>query len=192
MRSLPFTLVMLAIAGSCAETNGRPAERPETAEPATRVVEDPPSSDFTWLMLHDIQGLYGGRALYIRPDGSVIVQVVESREPDGLEDARYEGALDAGARTRIVEALTAADFRNLDVPDRLGVPDEARAVLVVRYADGVVHRAAKWQDDEHAEFVRITTVVMEVARMITASSAPMRVPFDWEWRPSGVDWPPLR
>ncbi|RLB52933.1 MAG: hypothetical protein DRJ42_13415 [Deltaproteobacteria bacterium] len=207
-----FTVGLLVSLAACSSNDGAPADEPEhtpsssgggehTEAPAEDpVAETQPTSDptleeasgeFEWLMFHDIQGLHGGRALYIRPDGTMVAQKVSVGEPYGLRDNRFEGALDADARARIAELLVEHDVRAMVVPNRPGIPDEARAVLVVRFRDGTVTHLAKWNGVRYEPFSALYRHLMGIADALAAGSPSHEGAFDYSWRPDGVTWPPL-
>lgn len=186
------TLLVLACSGATAEPTL------ESDPPTTTAAEEPPvttappndntSGDFEWLMLRDVQGLYGGRVIYVLPDGSLVAQKVMPG-PGGLHDQRSEGSLDADGRRRLADLLVEHELRTMEVPSRLGVPDESLAVLTVRFRDGAVVNAQKWNGVAHAGFSAIYGHLMGIAtELAPQASAPVR--YDHGWRPEGVNWSP--
>jgi len=141
------------------------------------------------LMLHDIQGLYGGRALYIRPDGSAVVQDVRVGADDGLEDRRFEFHVPEAELDAFARALRETGFREREFPDRLGIPDEARAVLWVRFMDGEARGVGQWEGARHPAFSAVVAPLAELMDRAARGPAYATVPYDHAWRPDGVAWP---
>ena len=208
MRQAAGLLLFLA---ACSSNDGAPADEPEhtpsssgggehaearagdpvaQAQPNSNPTLEEASGEFEWLMIHNIQGLYGGRALYIRPDGTTVAQKVVIGDED-LRDHHFEGALDAGARARIADLLVEHGFRSMAVPDRLGIPDETRTVLVVRFRDGTVTQLSKWDEDRYEPFDALSGHLMGIADALAAGRSSHEGAFDYAWRPDGVTWPPL-
>ncbi|MEE2750137.1 MAG: hypothetical protein VX519_01800 [Myxococcota bacterium] len=148
------------------------------------------SSGLAWLVLHDVQGLYGGRALYLRPDGSVVVQVVAVEEA-GLVDRHFETSLDDEARAGIAKLLEEHDFQKMLVESRPGIPDEARAVIAVGYGDGGQHSVAKWAGVSHEGFTALYGHLVSIADKAATGEPIYTGAFDYNWRPDGADWSSL-
>lgn len=145
--------------------------------------------EFAWLMLTDIQGLYGGRALYVLPNDGFVVQIV-GPSPHGLEDRRYTGALSEAQRAGITALLEQHDLRTMQVPQRPGIPDEVLVQLNVGFADGTEAQAAKWSGVAHEGFSALYGHLVVLAKALpkTGEASPV-VPYDHRWRPEDVTWP---
>jgi hypothetical protein len=50
------------------------------------------------------------------------------------------------------ELVADRGFFKIEIPNRPGVPDEARPTITVRLADGTEKSVAKWANDKHADF----------------------------------------
>lgn len=136
------------------------------------------------LTLRDVQGLEGGRNLYLSGDGGGVVQVV-TPVPDGLRERRFAFSLDARAWDEFAKLIETHRFLEIRIPDRAGIPDEARPELALELWTGESGRASKWISDKHADFDAVYTWAL--ARADAASKVPPSLEgnYDPEWRPDG-------
>lgn len=160
--------------GGSGSPSGSAASRSGSA-PGGRAIE--------WLVWHDIQALEGGRALYVASDGRAIARVVEP-EPE----VRARGTLPPERLRELERTLHEVDVLHMTVPDRPGVPDEARAILLVRFASGEERRVEKWDGVAHAGFDAINALMRTLTSELVRDGTTERVPFDPAWHPAGP-WP---
>ena len=126
------------------------------------------------LTLRDVQGLYGGRDVWIAADGGCHVRTVEV----GVEK-RYAGKIQIDD----LKALLAKhDLKKIRIPERPGIPDEARPTLIWRAEKDVV-KVAKWDGQSDVDFDAIYGWLLKQAKEI-ATSKPLH---DGRWEP---DWKP--
>jgi hypothetical protein len=197
MRFVPLVFLLL---GACSCSGGQATQeqrQPPASSGDASTAEAPPkggdastdaaSSGFAWLMLHDVQGMFGGRALYLRPDGSVVVQVVAVEEA-GLVDRHFETRLDDEARAGIAGLLQEHEFQKMLVESRPGIPDEARAVIAVGYGDGSEHTVAKWAGVSHEGFSALYGHLVGIVDKAASGEPSHTGAFDYHWRPGGADW----
>lgn len=128
------------------------------------------------LTLRDVQGLWGGRDVWIGADGAAHVRVV-----DRGAETRFQGKVPIDA----LQALLAKhDLRAIRIPDRPGVPDEARPVLILRTEKDVV-RVAKWAGQKDADFDALYGWLLTQAEAVARSPALHRGRWDPAWKPPG-------
>ncbi len=117
---------------------------------------------FKEVHLMDVQGLFGGHNLFIRNDGSLFLQVVRHSNR-GLVDRRFKGKLEAEEIERLSLLMQSVDFENMSIPDRMGVPDEARPTIIVFKENRIISKA-KWANDFHEGFDKIYGFLKRIIR----------------------------
>ena|SRR5258708_1729519 len=90
--------------------------------------------------LSAIQGLWGGRNIYVAGPGRVVVKLVGS----GMLERRYQFDLDAAEWTFLLAAFVEKEFLTIRPPERAGLPDEARPRISLVNAGGERHSVSKW------------------------------------------------
>src|SRR5262245_33693282 len=90
------------------------------------------------IVLHDIQGMHGGDALWVAEDGTTVVQVVTPAPPGkiGLWENRYQAKVTNEQRAEIERLVGAHDFLRLTIKELKGVPDESHPNIMVVTKDG--------------------------------------------------------
>lgn len=165
---------------------------PEAAAPAPEVppargpaAVEPPSEPIEWLVLDDIQGLFGGRALYVAGDGAVALRVVRPEER-GLRERRFEARWPGERMGELQELLARHGVATMVVPERPGIPDEALARLRVRWRSGREHEVSKWESDRHAGFDEVYGRLMGWLEESAADGRPtFEGAYDSAWSPPG-------
>lgn len=136
--------------------------------------------------LHDVQGLWGGHALWAGEDRTAAVQVVE-RSPDGLRKKRYTLRLTDTEWAEVERLVGAHHLFTLTIPERTAVPDEAHPIISLVAKDGATARVRKWAKDRHPDFDPVYGYLRGFGR---ADGEPTHDgPFDWNWRPDGFERP---
>lgn len=167
---------LLAAAGTACNRNADAVRGPGLPVPLRSVV------------LRDVQGLWGGHALWAWDEGKVVVQVV-GKTPmgrTGLWEKRYERKLTADQWAEIERLIGAHHFLTLEVKDRYGEPDEPRPSITVVTRDGVRRKVAKWAGDEHTDFDSLYAHLRGLCDGVEGQPI-YEGPFDWDWRPEGFD-----
>jgi len=152
------------------------------AQPDTRAHLGP---EETWgdcrLELHDVQGLWGGRDVYVRGDGAAGVQTVS----EAREARRVTLTLPPERARALLRLAAEVDVLGAEVPDRPGVPDEARPTLVVVDAAGRRRSIAKWDNDPVPAFDRVRTALLALEQEAAEREPAGADGYDPTWRP----WP---
>ncbi|HEX7901493.1 MAG TPA: hypothetical protein VF950_27285 [Planctomycetota bacterium] len=128
------------------------------------------------LTLRDVQGLYGGHDVWIAADGAAHVRKVDR----GVEK-RYAGKVPID---ELKVLLAKHDLKKIKIPDRPGVPDEARPALIWRAEKDVV-RVAKWAGQKDADFDAIYSWIQKKAEEIAKSKPLHDGRWDPAWKPEG-------
>jgi len=109
--------------------------------------------DFDRVVLLDVQGLFGGRELWLDSDGSAWARVVGPPAPGQaqLPERLLAFTVPAPDMEELARRLAENDPAGMRIPDRPGVPDEARPIVCVQRGEDL-RAVAKWAGDAHAEF----------------------------------------
>ena len=142
-------------------------------------------------VLHDVQGLSGGHALWARADGTAVVQVVTPAPPgqSGLWEKRYNATLTPDQRAEVERLVGAHHFLTLAMKDRPGVPDEAHPIIAVVTKGGETAKKRKWANDKHPDFDRLYDYLLGLCQRVVDGQMVREGVYDWEWRPDGFDRP---
>lgn len=134
--ALPLAALACAIAA---------AGEPEKAKPS------PDKGALQMVVLRDVQGLWGGQDLCLRRDGRLVVRIVDPER--GLKAvSQYVLQLPETQVAEAAKLVVDRRFLQIEIPNRPGVPDEARPAITVRLADGTEKSVAKWANDKQADF----------------------------------------
>jgi hypothetical protein len=139
--------------------------------------------------LHDVQGLYGGNALWAAADRTTIVQVVGDPPAGrrGLWERRYRTTLSAGQWAEVERLVGACHLAAFNVPERPGIPDEACPIIFAVPCDRATIKVRKWANDRHWGFDPVYAHLLGLCR---AEGEPIHEgAYDWDWRPDGFDRP---
>ena len=173
--------VLLATACGC--------HRGDVAEEGRRGRQPGPPVPLHSIVLHDVQGLFGGRRLWAADDRTAIVQVV-GRPPaghSGLWEKRYQFKLSEGEWAEVERLVGAHPQHPPKVPQRPGVPDEARPAIMVVTKAGLIQKAHEWAGDKDADFDPLYDYLLGLCR---TDGEPVREgTYDWAWRPEGFGQP---
>lgn len=127
---------------------------------------------FERLVLRDVQGLEGGRNVYVRADGLVTVQVVTPTE-SGLAEKRYELKLSDTQRQALHTLLDQHPLAKARIPDRPGVPDQARPEITLQRSHASTTTVATWDDERQPDFDAIYAYLLELEKT-AQKSKPIR------------------
>lgn len=117
------------------------------------------------IALYGVQGLYGGRNIWITKDSNITVQKVDvsGTRNEGLVEELYQWQLSKEQLNELSNSIKKADIKNLKIPKRLGVPDEAYNLLYVRDAQGNTSTHFKWDDDLCFGFDLVYDLLIHIA-----------------------------
>ncbi|MFO0929176.1 MAG: hypothetical protein U0736_19495 [Gemmataceae bacterium] len=133
--------------------------------------------------LHDVQGLYGGHAMWAAEDRTAIVQLVgpPPRGHSGLWERRYRTKLTAEQWAEVERLVGAYCLPSTRTVDRSGMPDEGRPIIVVVPRAGAAVRVSKWANDRHPDFDPVYAYLLDLCR--ATGELVREGAFEWEWRP---------
>ncbi|MFC1745467.1 hypothetical protein ACFL35_15845 [Candidatus Riflebacteria bacterium] len=115
---------------------------------------------FDEIHLNDVQGLFGGRNIYLKNNGEFMIQIVHR----GHFEDRKRGVLPQNMLDKIIRTVTEIKFESIEIKQRPGVPDEAQPQITIFLDDKCMSRA-KWANDRHTEFDIIYNLLLEVAAL---------------------------
>lgn len=118
------------------------------------------------LQLHDIHPLFGGTDVLVKGDGSGTARVVKRPA-----DTTYELQLTPEESSALRQLLIAKNFVDLKIPERRGVPDEARPQLILTNAAGKTFTLAKWANDKVPAFDYVYETLLAASKTAMEKSA---------------------
>lgn len=137
---------------------------------------------FERLMLRDVQGLEGGRNVYVAADGSVTVQVVTPTET-GLAEKRYEFQLSDDQRKALLKLLDQHPLAKVRIPMPPGIPDQARPEITLQRSGGRITTVAKWDDQRHPDFDAIYAYLLGLEKAAQQKKPVRDGSYDPDWWP---------
>jgi hypothetical protein len=147
----------------------------------------------TWVMLRDVQGLWGGRNLYLARDGTAYAQIVTPpRSPyreGGLDEQRFQLNLAKEEVDSFINLLNKHDFLGITIRSRPGVPDEGRPSLLVRFSSGEQKTVEKWANDKHADFDAIYSWLLSLTKNMAGMKPILDGRYDEKWSPENFEVP---
>lgn len=174
--ALTLAALTLVAGGACAVAEDRQA--PSTAEvrgPAER-------RERAWIALRDVHPLWGGRDVYVEGSGQVVVRDVPRGGPP--DEQRSAGAIPAEEARALLARAAELDVLRVKIPERLGVPDEARPTIVVHGASGAEGRLTKWENDAVPPLDELRATLNAIAERVLQGGKPAPAGrYDPGWRP---------
>jgi hypothetical protein len=144
----------------------------------------PPSDAafYRQIVLRDVQGLYGGRNIYVFPDGRVVAQIVTPTET-GLHERRFNMMLTKDQQESLRRLLSQHSLSRIHIPLHPGIPDQARPEITAIYSDGTAITVAKWDDDRHPDFDALYDHLLYFTRQTEKMKPVWEGRYDHEWQP---------
>jgi hypothetical protein len=133
------------------------------------------------ISLRDVQGMWGGRNIFLSRDGTLWVQAVAR----GLQEKRYKLTLSAEAINDLEKFLSEHRVEEIAIKDRPGVPGEGRPTIELTTTEGKVIQKVKWANDKNEQF---DTVYKQLILLVPEDGRETPVfsgAFDHNWKPEG-------
>lgn len=144
-----------------------------------------PIQKYDQVVLLDVQGLEGGKDLWIQSDGKAFCRhVAHQKGKSGLQETRYEFTLSEKQRSSLLALINKHGFFSIRTNKRSGVPDEARPCIHVKSGTNV-HTVGKWAKDKHGDFDPIYQYLQSVAESGKSGKEFHQGALDWNWKPDG-------
>lgn len=145
------------------------------------------SAPLNSLVLLDVQGLWGGQSLWLREDGTAVVQVVTppKRGQSGLQARRFAVRFTDSQSEALNRLLQEQPFATTRTPDRTGIPDEASPTIWVRTKAGTAFAAMKFANDKHKAFDSVYDYLLKLVETGKQGRAVYSGTYSWDWRPEG-------
>ena len=142
------------------------------------------SNYFEIVILRDVQGLFGGQNLYLKNNGQIIVQNVQlGKEKPGLEERRYIFSINSKEAEKVNFLINKHKFFDIKIPERLGVPDEARPTITVILSSGESKTISKWFNDVHPDFDAIYSYLIKLTQKVNKMAPDYQGSYDYDWKP---------
>jgi hypothetical protein len=123
--------------------------------------------------LYDVQGLWGGRRIYVEGTKRVVAQLVEPT----MRERRYEFALRQDDLKRLLDLFVENDFLTIRPPERAGIPDEARPSIRLVNEDGDEREVAKWAGVTDERFDRLYQALLRLEALAQEGEPVYRGPY---------------
>jgi hypothetical protein len=165
--------LLVAVLLSCAGAVSTAFNRDTEAVPGVKSV-----------ILKDVQPLFGGQNVYLKQDGSGIAQLVAPRPTSpGLDERRFRLGPDPAVMLRIAESVRDYKLFEMSLPDRAGLPNEAKTTISIELTSGRSHRVSKWANDKHAGFETIYQLLLRRAQESEPGELLYHGNYDPRWTP---------
>lgn len=112
------------------------------------------------IVLHDVQGLFGGRDICIDGLRECIISLVSH----GLQEKRFRMKLFPEETYVLRRLCIEGDLATLKIKERPGLPDEARPEITLTNAAGETCSVAKWAGDKVPEFDNLYEALLALER----------------------------
>lgn len=131
--------------------------------------------------LFDVQGLFGGRNLFIDEHGKATAVIVAP----GMTEARHAIQLEKSELAELRALLRRHGFFAIGIKKRPGVPDEAHPTIAVALPGGPTRSVGKWANDTHPDFDPIYGWLMALQKRVQKVPPSRKGRYDPHWRPRG-------
>jgi len=141
---------------------------------------------FDRVVLLDVQGLFGGRNVWVSHDGTGWCKIVRRPKPGetGLMEMLYRVKLSQDETAALAELVRAHDVSSIRMRDRSGVPDEGRPAIYLS-ADGKEAAVEKWANDKNDDFDAIYASLVKIADAAKETEQVRWGPYQAGWTPEG-------
>ncbi len=187
-RSLPGLALGLTLCVACAKE--APSTRP--TQPATQpaTAGEAAEDSLQTLILEDVQPLRGGRILHVRGDGQAVYRIILRKPPQpDLVERRFAFTVKPETVTALNEAIRDGDFFGIALPERAGLPDEARPSITVILNSGRSRTLAKWRGIEHKGFDGLYQTCMAIVESGSQGRCEHDGRYEPNWSPPGFQMP---
>lgn len=127
--------------------------------------------------LRDVQGLWGGREVYVS-----VARIIVRQVSRGIYERRVE-FVNSDAAQALFQLCIENDFLIIEIDSRPGLPDEARPTLTLRNNTGREHTVAKWAGQKVERFDRIYEALLVLEKKAEILPAIYEGPFVPHWSP---------
>lgn len=143
----------------------------------------------TWdnvkIILSDVQGLFGGRNIYILGTGKTVVQTVSPGQ-GGLQEKRYTFNINKTEVNSLIEKFIENDFLTIKTSDRPGIPDEARPTITIINEKGNRFSVSKWAGDKNDRWDPIGFELLKFQNKTEKLTPIFEGRFDWNYNPDNL------
>lgn len=147
---------------------------------------EPPTQKLKQMILLDVQGLFGGRELWVYPDGKAIARLVRvpqsEKTKSSFEETRYEFIFSQKQNTQLLYLIKKHHFFSMKTKDRYGVPDEARPIIYIK-SGSKTHSVGKWDNDQHKDFDPVYQYLLQIIQSAKSGKKTYDGDYDPSWQP---------
>jgi hypothetical protein len=134
------------------------------------------------LTLKDVQGLWGGRDVYVDGGGDCIIRVVK----EGQKEQRFRLKLDPKETLALRALCIEADLATVKIerPKQM-LPDTSHPTLILSNAAGEKYEETKYGDSTKAPaFDKVYKAMMALESKTKGLKPEFTGPYDWKWEPA--------
>ena len=135
------------------------------------------------VILRDVEGMRGGRTLWITAEGKAICSIVTGGK-GGLHEIRYTFDVSEEQRSNLLDLINKHRFFSIQTKNRYGEPGETRPRIFIKSESGE-YAVAKWIGDNHEDFDPIYQHLLKIAETRKNGEIIFQGTFDWDWKPEG-------
>ena len=143
--------------------------------------------NFDQIVLLDVQGLWGGRDLWVAADGKAWVRYVappKKADQPGLQEEIYKFSITEDGMKTLLGLIREHHFFAIQIKERPGVPDESRPMIYVRSGERE-RTVAKWGSDKNPDFDPILQFLLKSAAEGKKGELLFSRALDRSWKPEG-------
>ena len=135
------------------------------------------------VILRDVEGMRGGRTLWISAEGKAICSIVAGGKA-GLHEIRYTFDVSEEQSSHLLDLINKHEFFSLQTKNRYGIPGESRPSILIKSESGE-YAVGKWSNDNHDGFDPIYQQLLKIAEARKDGEIIFQGTFDWEWKLEG-------
>jgi hypothetical protein len=168
------TLALLALAGVVQPASAEPVKNETSAflGPKNRWAE-------CTVVLKDIQGLWGGTAIYLDGSGSCLIRAIARGQ-----EKRFSVRLSPDEMSALLSLCIDADLVAVKIKERSGVPDEARPTITLKNGEGRTFKLAKWAKDEVPRFDKVYQALLDLRKKTDGVKPEYEGKWQHDWKPT--------
>ncbi|MBA4190479.1 MAG: hypothetical protein C0467_21035 [Planctomycetaceae bacterium] len=141
-------------------------------------------------ILLDVDGMHGGRNVWLAEDGTAVIQVIGHSGPHGLPETRYRVACGKASVTEAERLAGAHRFLDLRLKlTRSGLPGSSAPLVALLTKDGGQSTSIKWERDNEPDFDPLYAQLYHLSVTPPDVALIQEYIFDWDWHPDGFPPP---
>jgi hypothetical protein len=137
------------------------------------------------VILLDVEGMQGGRNLWLSEDGVGVVQVIGPAGSGGLPEKRYRVRFGRDAVAEAERLAGAHRFPELKLRLGVGPPGGGHPLVAVLTKAGTRSMSIKRESDPHSDFDPVYEHLLRLGQQLDGAELVYNGAFSWDWHPEG-------